>query len=253
MEAIDGWDDPSVSRLCSNESPLGLSPFAREAAAAALGRGHEYPEGEGGDLITALGERHGIAVERIRLGGGLDPLMMSLVLAFAGPGDEVVYAAHGYARYARYALMAGAVGVPVPDRGDLKPDLVAMADAVGPRTRLVMLANPDNPSGAWQTAEAVEALHRRLPDDVLLVLDGAYADFVDDPPFGDGGLALATAADNVIAGRTFSKIYGMAGLRLGWLTGAPALLGAVGRTGPSFPFGVVALAAGLAALGGAGA
>ena len=147
--------------------------------------------------------------------------MLNTVLAFAGPGDEVVFSARGYARYARNALIAGATPVPVPDR-DFCADPQALLAAVTPRTRLVMLANPDNPSGAMLGLAAVAALHRGLPADVLLLLDCAYGDYVRDPGYGDGGLALAGQARNVLVSRTFSKLFGMAGLRLGWLHGDPA-------------------------------
>ncbi len=236
-----------VHRLCSNESPLGLSPRAIAAASEALHRGHEYPEGEGADLVLAIAALHDIPTAGIRIGPGSDTLVMNATLAFAGPGDEVVFSARGYARYARNALIAGATPVPAPDTG-FRADPAALLAAVTPRTRLVMLANPDNPSGAMLALDQIEALHASLPGNVVLLVDGAYAEYVRDPGYGDGGLALATQADNVLASRTFSKIYGMAGLRLGWLAGAPALLDAVTKVGPTFPVSVPALAAGRAAL-----
>ena len=160
--------------------------------------------------------------------------MMNAVLAFAGPGDEVVFSARGYARYARNAAIAGATPVAAPD-ADFGADPNALLAAVGPRTRVVMLANPDNPSGAMLSLDDVRALHARLPGDVLLVLDCAYAEYVRDPAYGDGGLALATAAGNVLVSRTFSKLFGMAGMRLGWLAGDPALLATDRQGGPDFP------------------
>ena len=238
---------PGVHRLCSNESPFGPGAAAIAAATAALARGGDYPEGEGAALLEAISHRFGVAAERIRLGPGSDTLVLNTVLAFAGPGDEVVFSARGYARYARNALIAGATPVPVPDR-DFCADPQALLAAVTPRTRLVMLANPDNPSGAMLGLAAVAALHRGLPADVLLLLDCAYGDYVRDPGYGDGGLALAGQARNVLVSRTFSKLFGMAGLRLGWLHGDPALLDAVAKVGPTFPVSVPALAAGLAAL-----
>jgi histidinol-phosphate aminotransferase len=247
MAAIPELSIPGVQRLCSNESPLGPSPRAIAAASAALARGHEYPEGEGADLVEAMSAHFGVRGDRIRLGSGSDILVLNTVLAFAGPGDEVVFSARGYARYARNALIAGATPVPVADL-DFRADPDAMLAAVTPRTRMVMLANPDNPSGAMLTLQEVEALHRGLPDDVLLLLDCAYADYVRDDAYGDGGLDLSARAENVLVSRTFSKLFGMAGIRLGWLTGSPAILDAVTKVGPTFPVSLPALAAGRAAL-----
>lgn len=171
------------------------------------------------------------------------------MLAFAGPGDEVVFPANGYGRNSRYAAIAGATPVPVADRGDFRADLSAMAAVVGPRTRIVIIANPDNPSGAMLTAAELAEFHAALPDRVLLVLDGAYADYVRDFAYGDGGLTLAASADNVVVSHTFSKIFALAGMRLGWMTGPPALLAAAGKAGATFPITVPTLAAGLAAIG----
>ena len=173
--------------------------------------------------------------------------MLNTVLAFAGPGDEVLFSARGYARYARNALIAGATPVPAADR-EFRADAASILGAVTTRTRLVMLANPDNPSGAMWRLDEVEALHRELPGNVLLVLDCAYGDYVRDPAYGDGGLVLAGRAENVVVSRTFSKLFGMAGLRLGWVTGSPTILDAIAKVGPTFPVSVPALAAGVAAL-----
>jgi histidinol-phosphate aminotransferase len=247
MAAIPELARSGVHRLCSNENPLGPSPAAITAATGALARSHEYPEGEGGALIDALSAHFGVPAARIRTGPGSDTLMLNAVLAFAGPGDEIVFTARGYARYARNALIAGATPVPVADH-DFRADLDAMLDAVTPRTRLVMLANPDNPSGAMLPIAEIEAFHAALPGNVLLVLDCAYAEYVRDAAYGDGGLALSHRADNVLVSRTFSKLYGLAGLRLGWLTGTPAMLDAIAKVGPTFPVNVAALAAGEAAL-----
>jgi histidinol-phosphate aminotransferase len=247
MGAISELLRPGVQRLCSNESPLGPSRMAIAAATASLVRAHEYPEGEGRELIEAIADHFGVEPARVRLGSGSDTLMMYATMAFAGPGDEVVFSARGYSRYARNALIAGATPVPVADR-DFRADPAALLAAVTPRTRLVMLANPDNPSGMMLSLPIIEALHASLPGNVLLVLDGAYADYVRDPAYGDGGLSLSGRAENVLVSRTFSKLYGLAGLRVGWLTGSRAVLDAVGKVGPTFPVTVPALAAGLAAL-----
>jgi histidinol-phosphate aminotransferase len=247
MAAIPQLAAAGTHRLCSNENPFGPGAAAITAATAALGRGGEYPEGEGGELVEALASRYGVAPGRIRLGPGSDTLVLNTVLAFAGPGDEVVFPAQGYARYARNALIAGATPVAVPG-DDFRADPGRLLEAVTPRTRIVLLANPDNPSGAMLGLDAVTALHRQLPRGVLLVLDCAYGEYVRDPAYGDGGLALSADARNVVVSHTFSKLYGMAGLRLGWITGDPAVLDAVAKVGPTFPASAPALAAGLAAL-----
>jgi histidinol-phosphate aminotransferase len=247
MAAIPELAIPGAARLCSNESPLGMSPAAIAAATAAMARGHEYPEGEGGDLIAAIAAHFGVGADRVRIGPGSDTLVLNTVIAFAGPGDEVIFSARGYARYARNALIAGATPVAVPD-GDFRADPDALIAAVTPRTRLVMLANPDNPSGAMLTLDEIAGLHARLPGNILLVLDCAYGEYVRDPAYGDGGLALSGSADNVLVSRTFSKLFGMAGLRLGWLTGSPDILDDVAKVGPTFPVSQPALAAGRAAL-----
>ncbi len=247
MAAIPQLVQPGVHRLCSNENPFGPGAAAIAAAAAALARGGDYPEGEGGELVQALSDRYAVPADRIRLGPGSDTMVLNTVLAFAGPGDEVVFSARGYARYARNALIAGATPVAAADH-EFRADAASILAAVTTRTRLVMLANPDNPSGAMWRLDEVEALHRQLPDDVLLVIDCAYGDYVRDIAYGDGGLALAGRACNVVVSRTFSKLFGMAGLRLGWVTGSPKLLDAIAKVGPTFPVSVPALAAGLAAL-----
>ncbi|HET7879556.1 MAG TPA: histidinol-phosphate transaminase [Acetobacteraceae bacterium] len=247
MAAIPELLMPGMQRLCSNESPLGPSRMAVAAATTSLVRAHEYPEDEGGELIAGIAAHYGVPHDRIRLGSGSDTLMMHATTAFAGPGDEVVFSARGYSRYARNALIAGATPVPAPDQ-DFRADPDAILSAVTRRTRMVMLANPDNPSGAMLTLGDIEALHARLPGNVLLVLDGAYADYVRDPAYGDGGLALSGRAQNVLISRTFSKLFGMAGLRLGWVTGDPSVLEAIGKVGPTFPVTQPALAAGRAAL-----
>jgi histidinol-phosphate aminotransferase len=247
MAPIAALSLPGVWRLCSNESPLGPSPNAIAAASAAMARAHEYPEGEGADLLDAIATRYGVRADAIRLGPGSDLLLLNAVLAFAGPGEEVVFSARGYARYARNALIAGATPIAAPDC-DFRADPDAILAAVTPRTRVVMLANPDNPSGAMLSLETIAALHARLPANVLLVLDCAYADYVRDAAYGDGGLALSAAAPNVLVSRTFSKLFGLAGMRLGWVTGDAAVLDAIAKVGPTFPVSIPAIAAGCAAL-----
>jgi len=249
MEIPERLGRPGTIRLCSNENPLGPSPLAIAAATAALGRSNEYPEAEGGELTQAIARYYGVDPTRVRIGGGSDTLLLGLVLAFTEPGDEVVFPANGYARNGRYPAISGATPVPVADRGDFRADLAAMANAVSSRTRIVIIANPDNPSGAMLTAAELAQFHAALPERVLLVLDGAYADYVRDAAYGDGGLALAASAGNVVVSRTFSKIFALAGMRLGWMTGPPALLAAAGKAGPTFPVTVPTLAAGLAAIG----
>ena len=229
---------PGMHRLCSNENPFGPGAAVIAAVTKALSRAGDYPEGEGADLLEALARRYGVAADRIRLGPGSDTLVLNSVLAFAGPGDEVVFSARGYARYARNALIAGATPVPAPDH-DFRPDPEAILAAVTPRTRVVLIANPDNPSGRHSAAlrdrgSASPPARRRAAGAGLRVRRIRSRPRLRRWRIGP----LGAKADNVVVSHTFSKLYGLAGMRLGWLTGSPALLDAVAKVGPTFPVSV---------------
>ena len=241
---LDGVENPRL--LASNECALGPSPMAVEAARAAASRLDLYPEEEQDKLRTAIAGRFGLDPERIVCGHGSDDLLARVARAYLRPGDELVYSARGYQKIPKYALCESARPVPAPDR-DLLADVDAILAAVGPRTRIVMLANPDNPSGCHLPGAEVRRLHAGLPDDVLLVLDSAYAEYAraDDYEVPD---RLVEKTQNVVMTRTFSKIFGLAGARLGWAYGPPPVIDVLGRVGVTFPVSAPSAAAGLAAL-----
>jgi histidinol-phosphate aminotransferase len=237
---------PSPTLLASNECALGPSPRAVEAASAAMADVHLYPERQHDDLATAIATRFDLDPAHIACGNGSDELLARLARAFLRPGDELIYLARGYQKFPKYALMESAQPMPVPDR-DLLADVDNLLAAVTDRTRIVMLANPDNPSGRHLPGQDVRRLQADLPDGVLLVLDSAYAEYVGasdyEPPH-----RLIEEVANVAMTRTFSKIFGLAGARLGWLYGAPAIVDAVRRVGSNYPIASASAAAGMAAL-----
>ncbi len=200
-------------KLSANENPRGASPKAVDAYRAAAGELHLYPEGHE-PLARAIADVHGIEPGRIVLGNGSDELIALLCRAYAGEGDEVLYSAHGFLMYRLSALAAGATPVAAPER-DLTTDVDALIGAMTDRTRLVFLANPNNPTGTMIGAAELVRLADALPPRALLVLDAAYAEYLRASA-DDGGLGLVRGRDNVVMTRTFSKIYGLAALRLGW-------------------------------------
>lgn len=233
-------------KLASNEAALGPSPRALEAYAAAAKTLHRYPDGGAGALRQALARRFDLPADRLVCGAGSDELITLLVRAYAGPGDEVLQTEHGFLVYALSALSVGARPVLAPER-DLTTDVDALLAAVTPATRLVFIANPNNPTGTYIPAAAVRRLADGLPSDVVLVLDSAYAEFVDRNDY-DAGAALVAERDNVVMLRTFSKIYGLAALRLGWGFGPPAVIDVLNRLRGPFNVSTAAQAAGIAAL-----
>ena len=231
LPSVDGA--PASTLLASNECALGPSPRAVEAAGAAMAAAHLYPETQQDDLAAAIGARFDLDPARIACGNGSDELLARLARAYLRPGDELVHLARGYQKFPKYALQESARPVAVADR-DLLADVDALLAAVTDRTRIVMLANPDNPSGRHLPGDEVRRLHAGLPEHVLLVLDSAYAEYVGaadyEPP-----QALIDETANVVMTRTFSKIFGLAGARLGWLYGPTAIVDAVRRVGSTYP------------------
>lgn len=221
-----GADGRPMVKLSSNENPLGTSAKALAARAEAV-EPSRYPDSDSAALRAAIGRLHGIDPARIVLGTGSDELLNLAAQGYAGPGDEVIYVRYGFAVYDIAARRCGATPVVAPD-SDYATDIDALLAAVTERTRVVFLANPNNPTGSYLSRDAVARLHAALSADVLLVLDQAYAEYVD-PRDDDGGLALAAASENVLVTRTFSKIYGLAGERIGWATGAPGLIDTLNR------------------------
>ena len=235
-----------VHRLASNENPLGASPKAVEAYRAMAGELHRYPDGSARYLRQAIGEAEGLDPEQIVCGAGSDELISLLMRAYAGPGDEIIHSAHGFLMYAISARSVGARPVSAPE-ADLKADVDAIVVSLTPATRMVFLANPNNPTGSYLPASALAELRRRLPENVLLVIDAAYAEYVEEDDYANGA-ELVSANDNVVMLRTFSKIHGLAALRLGWAYCPPGIVDVLHRLRGPFNVGAPALAAGIAAV-----
>jgi histidinol-phosphate aminotransferase len=233
-------------RLASNESALGPSPKAMAAYRALADEIHRYPDGDAAELRAAIGRHHGLDPARIVCGAGSDELISLLLRAYAGPGDEVLYSRHGFLMYPIGALAVGANPVAVPEQ-DLTADVDAMLARVTGRTRIVFIANPNNPTGTYLSADALARLHAGLPGHVVLAIDAAYAEFVNRNDY-EPGIALVNRADNVVMLRTFSKIYALAGLRLGWAYCPPAIADVLHRIRGPFNVSAPALAAGVAAV-----
>jgi histidinol-phosphate aminotransferase len=240
----DGASAPVL--LNSNESALGPSPAAREAAQSALATVERYPDEAPQRLAAALAQRFALDPARIVVGSGSDELLARAARAYVDHDTELVHSARGYLKFPNYAHANGGVPVAAPDES-FRASVTGILSCVSARTRVVMLANPDNPTGTYLAGDEVRELRRGLPEHVLLVLDSAYAEYVDDPGY-EVASRLVEELDNVVMTRTFSKIFGLAGLRLGWLYGAPAVVDVLKRIGTTFPISSPALAAGLAAL-----
>src|SRR5438874_9618173 len=233
-------------RLASNESALGPSPKAVAAYKALADDMHRYPDGGAAGLRAALGRHHGLDPARIVCGAGSDELIALLQRGYAGPGAEVLYSRHGFLMYPIGALAVGATPIAVPER-DLTADVDGILARVTERTRIVFIANPNNPTGTYLSADEMARLHAGLPPHVVLAIDAAYAEFVNRNDY-DAGTALVDRAENVVMLRTFSKIYALAGLRLGWAYCPPAIADVLNRVRGPFNVAAPALAAGIAAV-----
>jgi len=235
-----------VAKLSSNEGALGPSPRALAAYHAAGADMHRYPDGSAKGVRQALALRYGLDVNKIVCGFGSDDLLQLLVRAYAGPGDEVLYSRHGFLIYPIAAKACGATPV-AAEEVNLTASVDHLLAAVTPRTRIVFLANPNNPTGTYLPLSELQRLRAGLPADVLLVLDAAYAEFVDRPDY-DPGIALVESTENTVMTRTFSKLYAMGGLRLGWSYAPPAITDVLNRIRGPFNVASAALAAGQAAV-----
>ncbi|MGH6923815.1 MAG: histidinol-phosphate transaminase [Propylenella sp.] len=246
---VPGDDKSSARRvfkLSSNETPLGPSPLAIEAYRANAERLHVYPDGPAHILREAIGAAYGLNPERIVCGNGSDELLTLLAQNYLTPGDEAIITEHGFLVYKIAVLASGGTPVVAPEH-DEAADVDAILACVTPRTRIVYLANPNNPTGTYVPYEEVKRLHAALPGNVLLVLDAAYAEYVRRNDYGSG-VELAAEAENVVMTRTFSKIYGLANLRIGWAYGPASVIDVLNRTRGPFNVNGPALAAGAAAL-----
>jgi histidinol-phosphate aminotransferase len=233
-------------KLSANEGPLGPSPKAIEAYRAIGPELHRYPDGGCTALRAAIGRRFNLDPERIVCGAGSDELISLLTRAYAGPGEEVLHSAHGFLMYPLATLACGATPVAAPER-DLTADVDALLARVTSRTRMVFLANPNNPTGSYLSGEELARLHRGLPADVLLVIDAAYAEYVGAADYSSG-LELAAREPNVVMTRTFSKLFGLGALRVGWLYGPPAVIDVINRTRGPFNVASAGQVAAIAAL-----
>ena len=241
---IPGVEHPI--KLSSNEGAFGPPPGVAEALARVTPDAHRYPDGSAARLRAAIGTRFGLDPERIVCGAGSDDLIYLLCHIYGGAGTELIMTAHGFSIYAIAGRLAGSTIVQVPER-DLTADVDAILAAVTPATRLMFLANPNNPTGTFIPTAEVNRLRAGLPDHVLLVLDAAYAEYLDRPDY-DPGTALVDATANTVMTRTFSKMFGMGGLRLGWAYAPPAVVDLLNRARSPFNVSGAAHDAGIAAL-----
>jgi histidinol-phosphate aminotransferase len=241
---LPGIERPA--KLSSNENPLGPSPRAMAAFTAAASDLHRYPDGGAERLREGIARRFGLEKELIVCGHGSDELIGLLARGYAGPGDEVLFSRHGFLMYRLSALSVGATPKMAPEK-DLHTDVEALLGLVTPATRLVYLGNPNNPTGSYLTSSALQDLRRRLRPDILLAIDAAYAEFVEAGDY-DAGVDLVQAGDNCVMLRTFSKIYGLAALRMGWAYCPPTIADVLNRLRQPFNTSAPAQAAALAAL-----
>ena len=235
-----------VFKLASNESPLGPSPAAVEAMRRAAAEVAAYPDGTAHDLRAAIAERHGLNPDNIVCGNGSDELLTLLAQAYLSPGDEAIHTEHGFLVYPIAIRAAG--GVPVVAREEnLTASVDAILEKVSPRTKLVYLANPNNPTGTYLPFDALKRLQAALPPHVLLVIDAAYAEYVRRNDY-EAGIELVSSCENVVMTRTFSKAYGLAGMRIGWMYAPKHVVDVINRIRGPFNVSTVALAAGVAAM-----
>lgn len=241
----EGFADPI--KLSANENALGSSPKAQEAYAAAAANLHMYPDPKAAIVRTAIAERYGLEPERLIFGCGSDEVFQILNQVYLEPGDNIIQGEHGFAAFA-IGARACQGEVRMAREPGYRIDVDEMLKCVDDRTRLVFLANPGNPTGTWIPFSEVRRLHEALPPSVVLVLDGAYGEFAIDPGFDDG-LELARRSANIVVTHTFSKLYGLAGLRLGWGYAPTEIVTAYDRIRPPFNTSIPGQHAAVAALG----
>lgn len=233
-------------KLSSNETPLGPSPAAVESYRAAAGTLARYPDGSATALREAIEEVHGLPADRIVCGAGSDELLSLLAQAYIGEGDEGILTEHGFLVYPIAIQTNGGTPVVAPER-DFTADVDKVLSKVTKKTRVVFLANPNNPTGTYLPGSEIMRLRDKLREDVLLVLDGAYAEYVHESDY-DAGQTLVAQTDNTVMTRTFSKIYGLAALRIGWAYCPAAVADVLNRIRGPFNLTSPAIAAGAAAL-----
>lgn len=241
---IEGVAEPI--KLSSNENPLGPGEKAREAFAAAIERLHLYPEGRASKLRQAVADQHQIEPERLIFGNGSDEVFALINQVYLTPGDNIVTGQYGFLAY-RISAKANQAEIKLVPEPDYRVDVDALLAAVDERTKIVYVSNPSNPTGSWNSGEEIRRLHAGLPERVLLVIDEAYAEYVDQPDW-ESAIDLARSSTNLVVTRTFSKIHGLAALRVGWGYAPQAVAEAVDRIRLPFNNNIPAQEAALAAL-----
>jgi len=245
---VPGRAIPEAIKLSSNETPYPPLPYVIERAARAAAQGNRYPDASSAELIAALAKRYAVAPEQVAVGCGSVSLLTQLVQAAADAGDEVIYAWRSFEAYPIIAAVAGATSVQVPLSADHRHDLDAMAAAISDRTRVIMVCNPNNPTGTTVTEDELRAFLATVPSDVVVALDEAYREYVTDPAVPDG-LTLLADFPNLVVFRTFSKAYGLAGFRVGYAIAAdPAIATALQQTQIPFAVTTISQQAALASL-----
>ncbi len=235
-----------VIKLSSNETPLGASPQAINAFKLTANKLQLYPDGSSTELREAISARYGLNADHILCGAGSDELLNLLANAYLGPGDEAIYTTHGFLVYPIAIMANGATAVVAPEI-DFTTDVDAILERVTPKTRMVFIANPNNPTGTYIPFDEVRRLQRGLPGHVILVLDGAYAEYVRANDY-NAGIELVATCQNVVMTRTFSKIYGLASLRIGWAYCPPEIADVLNRIRGPFNLSAPAIKAGAAAM-----
>ncbi len=235
-----------VIKLSSNEGAFGAPPAAIAALAASGQQMHRYPDGGMRELRNAIGKSHRLDPAQIVCGNGSDDILQLLIQAYGGPGTELIMSAHGFSIYEIAGKLAGCVVRKAREK-NLTTDVDAILALITPATRMIFIANPNNPTGTMISNAELWRLRDSAPPDVLLVIDAAYIEYVD-PVEHDGGLSLVDAGDNTVMTRTFSKIYGLGGARLGWCYAPPAIVDVLNRLRGPFNVSATAAAAGIAAL-----
>lgn len=236
----------NIYKLSSNESPLGASPKAIAAYQSVAHDLQDYPDGSAGALREAIGKAYGLDPDRIICGAGSDDLINLLARGYLADGDEAIHTTHGFLMYPIATLGAGAKPVVAAEK-NLTTDVDAIINAVTPRTKMVFVANPNNPTGTYIPFDEVKRLHAALPPHVMLVLDAAYSEYVRRNDY-EAGIELVATSENVVMLRTFSKIHGLAALRLGWIYGPGHIIDALNRIRGPFNVNAPAIAAGIASI-----
>nr|WP_306266453.1 histidinol-phosphate transaminase [Pararhizobium sp. IMCC3301] len=246
IEAVGHAAAPVAIHLNSNESVYGPSPLAAAAARAAIAGIERYLENPDAALAPAIADRFGLQAARITVGQGSDDLLARLARAYLGPGTELIRSENGYLKVPNYAYANDADVISVPD-DNFKPSIDHMIAAISERTRIVYLANPENPAGTYLSGAEVRRLHAAIPDDALLIIDSAYEEYVNAPDY-EPAHRLVEEAKNVVMCRTLSKIFGLAGARVGWAYGPDDVIDSLRRIALTFPVASPSVAATIVAL-----